>query len=235
MSEPRYALYAVPEPGSALARFAAAWLGRDIETGESVGPPERAGLPADLHREVTAEPRRYGFHGTLKAPFRLAVGVHEAGAIVAAKAFAAERGALAPIPLKLAALGRFLALVPAAPSAELHALANGAVEQLDSLRAPLSAVELERRHKAPLTPPQAALLQRWGYPYVMDQFRYHMTLTGPLEPDVRARITDVLTPLLAPIVAAPYAIEDVALCIEPTPDLGFRVLRRFGLLAVDSR
>jgi hypothetical protein len=178
---------------------------------------------------VTSEPRRYGFHGTLKAPFRLAAGVHGADVIVAAEAFAAGHAALAPISLKLAALGRFLALMPEAPSVELYALANAAVEQIDRFRAPLSAEELERRRKAPLTPRQAAMLQRWGYPYVMDQFRYHMTLTGPLQPDVRAHIMDALTPLVAPVVVVPYAIDDVALCIEDTPGAGFRVLRRFAL------
>ena len=232
MSQPRYALYAVPQPETALARFAASWFGWDIEKGAAVEPVERVALPAELHRSVTAEPRRYGFHGTLTAPFRLADGSTEAELIAACAAFAAARTRLAPTPLRLAALGRFLALIPVTRSPALDALAARAVERLDRFRAPLSEAELERRRLASLTSAQETLLQRWGYPYVMDQFRYHMTLTGSLEPELRARIADALTPVVSLLIAEPYAIDDVALCVEPSPGAGFRVLRRLELIGV---
>jgi len=226
---PRYALYTVPPPKSALARFAAAWLGWDIERGESIDPPDRVGLPVDLHSAVTAEPRRYGFHGTLKAPFRLAAGASETQLIDAVADFAVGCGRFAPIPLRLAALGRFLALIPAESAPALSALAAMAVERLDRFRTPLSDSELARRRQAPLTATQEALLQRWGYPYVMEAFRYHMTLTGSLDPALRERVAEALAPAVAPLVAAPLAIGDVALCVEPTPRARFRVLRRFAL------
>ena len=229
MSETRYALYAVPKPKTPLARFAAAWLGWDIETGGAVVPVETAGLLADLHREVTAEPRRYGFHGTLKAPFCLSAGVGETELVAAIADFAAVQKKLPPFPLRFAALGRFLALVPAEPVPRLQALAADAVVRLDRFRAPLTETELARRNKAPLTLPQQALLQRWGYPYVLDQFRYHMTLTGSLDADMRACVAAALAPLLAPLITDAYAFEDVALCLQPAAGENFRVLRRFAL------
>jgi putative phosphonate metabolism protein len=231
---PRYALYAVPSPKSALAVFAAAWLGWDIECGEIVDPPERLELPADLHLSVTVEPRRYGFHGTLKAPFRLAAGASETQLIDAAAELAAGCGGLAPIPLRLAALGSFLALIPTEPAPALNALAAAAVERLDRFRAPLSEAELARRRQAPLTAAQEALLQRWGYPYVMEAFRYHMSLTNSLDPGLRERIAEALQPWVAPLVGAPLAIDDVALCVEPASATGFRVLRRFALSESDA-
>jgi len=229
VSEARYALYAVPRPETALARFGAAWLGWDIEKGECVEAVKRAGLPVELHRAITAEPRRYGFHGTLKAPFRLVEGTSETELIAAVAEFAARREQLAPIPLRLATLGGFIALIPAESAPALHGLAASAVEELDRFRAPLTESELARRNKAPLTLPQQALLQRWGYPYVMDQFRYHMTLTGSLEPDTRAQAMNSLGPAVVPLIVKPYLLDDVALCVEPVSDAGFRVLRRFGL------
>ena len=233
MNAPRYALYAVPRPQTALARFGAAWLGWDIETGTAVETVETAGLPADFHREITAEPRRYGFHGTLKAPFRLSEGVSETELIRAIAEFAARREQLPPFPLRFATLGRFLAMIPAESVPALHALAAAAVEELDRFRAPLTEAERVRRNRAPLTPPQAALLERWGYPYVMEEFRYHMTLTGSLEPERRARVALALGPLLAALTAGLYALDDVALCVESASEQNFRVLRRFPLSAVD--
>jgi len=44
-----------------------------------------------------------------------------------------------------------------------------------------SLAELPCRRQAVLSPAQDALLVRWGYPYVMEYFRFHCSLTGSLQ------------------------------------------------------
>jgi len=226
---PRYALYFAPRPQTALARFGARWLGWDIERGEAIDAPETAGLPSEVHATVTAEPRRYGFHATLKAPFRLAEGVRESDLVGAAAGFAAERAPLATAPLRFGPLAAFLAFTPSEWSPRLHDLAADCVAALDGFRAPLTDAELARRRRAGLSSAQETLLARWGYPYVMGEFRFHLTLTGPLEGAVKSRVAEALQPRLLPLLAEPLAIEDLALCVETAPAVGFRVLRRLPL------
>jgi len=212
-----------------LARFGASWLGWDVETASLVEPRKGMGLPPALHAAVTAEPRRYGFHGTLKAPFALDEGADEAGLIECVERFARERRSLPPVSLSLRAIGSFLALTPREPSAALSELAAECVAAFDRFRAPPDAAELGRRRRNGLSPAQEDMLARWGYPYVMDEFRYHMTLTGPLDAPLRARVGEALLAPLEAILTEPLAIADLVLCIEPLPLERFRVLRRFPL------
>ena len=153
----------------------------------AAGPP--AGLPSALaarRAEITAEPRRYGFHATLKAPFRLAAGATVAALDAAAAALAAGQAGFA-LRLRVAEVGRFVALVPEGDAGAVAALAAACVTGLDGFRAPPSAEELARRRAAGLDARGEAHLARWGYPYVLDRFRFHMTLTGALGEDRRAR------------------------------------------------
>lgn len=164
MAWTRYAVYWLP--GGALGRAGAAWLGWDA----------RAGAETDGAGPDTDIPRRYGFHATVKPPFRLAPGRSEADLRDAARALA---GGLLPTDLGILSvgrLGRFLALVPERMAT---ALAASVVEGLDGYRAQAGADELARRRAAGLTPTQDALLVRWGYPHVMTEYRMHLTLTGP--------------------------------------------------------
>ncbi|HTZ79762.1 MAG TPA: DUF1045 domain-containing protein [Stellaceae bacterium] len=226
---PRYALYFAPRPETALAQFGARWLGWDIERGEALETPETAGLPPDLHAAAIAEPRHYGFHATLKAPFRLAEGATENDLVGLVGSFAASCMPLATAPLRFGPLAGFLAFTPSEWSPRLHDLAADCVAALDSFRAPLTEVELAKRRRAGLSAAQETLLARWGYPYVMGEFRFHMTLTGPLATDLKAQIGGALLPRLRHLLTEPMAIEDLALCVEPAPTIGFRVLRRFRL------
>ncbi len=111
----RYALYWLPNPGSRLEAFGRSVLGYDPVSGEAVAHP--AGL-GDL-AAVNTGARVYGFHATLKAPLRLAPGATEADLVVAARGVAAAHPPVAVGPLRVAALGRFLALVPESPPPEL--------------------------------------------------------------------------------------------------------------------
>ena len=202
----RYAIYYTPAPGSVLAGFGAAWFAREASCLDA--------------------PRRYGFHGTLKAPFRLAEGAGEAELLRAAERFAGERGALRGPPLGLAVLAGFLALMPSEPFGELDRLAADCVEAFDRFRAPPGEAELARRRRAGLGPRQEALLRRWGYPYVMEAFRFHMTLTDRLDEAGLASERALAGAMLGE-APAPLTVDAVTVMVEPSEGDAFRVLRRF--------
>ncbi|HKF73970.1 MAG TPA: DUF1045 domain-containing protein [Stellaceae bacterium] len=230
MAEPiRYALYAVPRPESPLARFGAAWLGWDIDTGAEVSPAETAGLPPEVHAAVTVEPGRYGFHGTLKAPFRLLEGWSEGDLIDAAVEFAERRTPVSVPSLKLNVLGTFLALRPADLSHALDSLASECVVWFERFRAPLTEAEISRRRLGSLSPVQDELLVRWGYPFVFGEFRFHMTLTGSLDAALQTGVSAALAPKLAELAHEPLEVADLVLATEPEPRARFRVMRRFPL------
>ena len=176
----RYALYWLPAPGSRLEAFGRSVLGYDTAAGEPVAHPKGLG---DL-AAVNAGARIYGFHATLKAPMRLAPGGTETDLAAAARVLATAHPPVVLGPLRVAALGRFLALVPEAPPPELGLLAAECVAALEPLRAPLTEAERAKRRPERLDPRARALLDRWGYPHVFEAFRFHMTLTDALpEPD----------------------------------------------------
>jgi putative phosphonate metabolism protein len=222
----RYAVFYAPEPGSALAAFGAAWLGWDAAAGAERPRPDVPGLPRAM-AEITAAPRRYGFHGTLKAPFRLAAGVAPEDLDQAVADLAAGEPSSALPPLRLAALGPFLALVLSAPAPRLDAVAAACVTGLDRFRMAMEPEERARR-AAGLTPAQARNLDRWGYPFVMDEFRFHLTLTGPLDAAARDATAAALEPVLTPILGESQSFE--SLCLFGEPLIGpFRLLRRHRL------
>ena len=226
MAEPRYAIYFAPPAQSPLWRFGSSVVGYDAETGEAVAPPALRRFDADHWREITSEPRRYGFHGTLKAPFRLISGKTEAELRAVCTRFAKDRAPFACAGVKLAQIGRFLALKTVSSCAALDRLAASAVAAFDDFRAPMTAVELERRQRASLTPRQQEYLGRWGYPFVLDDFRFHMTLTGSLDEEVRAQAEIELAELFGASGAdGPLIVGEIALYRQD--DGPFRLIARF--------
>ena len=180
---PRYAIYFVPAADSALYRFGAAVLGYDAYSGE----PRSIDGAADDWNDITQAPGVYGFHATLKPPFALADGQDEASLTEAVARFAADRGAVTLGALQVSELGSFVALVPSLPRPEIHALAEACLRDFDRFRAPMSEQERQRRLTPGLTDRQIVNLARWGYPYVCEDFRFHMTLTGALSLQKRSR------------------------------------------------
>lgn len=222
----RYAVYYTPEPG-AFADATAAWLGWDATAGRACAHLEISDLPAPVS-EITATPRRYGFHGTLKPPFRLASGSSPARL---QDDFTSLAASLAPAQidgLRIAGLGGFLALVPDGDASELARIAAEAVAGLDRHRAPAPPEETARRRAAGLTTRQEAHLATWGYPYVMDEFRFHMTLTGRLADRDLAAVEAALTPVLGPVLPRPFTLDAISLMGEDA-DGHFHVLRRARL------
>ncbi len=205
----RYAIYYAPPPG-AFARRSAHWLGWDAQAGQTVDQPDLPGLPRPL-AELTGDPRKYGFHGTIKAPFRLAEGMTRAGLSAALDELGAR---LAPVllpGLHLVQIGGFLALVPQGDDGKLKALAFDAVTALDRFRAPLTEAEIAKRRPDRLTARQCALLERWGYPYVDEEFRFHLTLSDKLEAAEGAALAQVAASHFADCLPQPFVIGDLCL------------------------
>ena len=220
---PRFAVYVVPPAASPLARAANAWLGYDPVTGRALTQPPVPSIPPDRLAAVTAAPRRYGFHGTMKAPFALDPARSLSELMAALDRLCAGQEPF-ELQLELGSIGGFLALVPASPSPELAALAATCVRDLDPFRAPLTPEDRARRSVEHLSPRECEHLERWGYPHVMDLFRFHMTLTQRLAAPEHDRMRDVLTPLLAPLLARPLRIDRLALLRQPDRDAAFLVL-----------
>lgn len=202
MSKPRYAVYYAPAADSALWRFGSAVLGYDALTGEDLPFAVPPGCDPALWPALTKEPRRYGFHATLKAPFELADGRSEEQLRAFARNHAARLDAVELAGLSITALGSFVALTPAEPSEALQRFAFSAVQAFELFRAPLSEADKARRLKSPLTPAQHAYLEAYGYPYVGDAFRFHMTLTGSLPDEQAGAVKQALESAYATAVSA---------------------------------
>lgn len=222
MSE-RFAIYYAPAATSPLWDRAAAWLGRDPASGALLeGPVAGIGRKELLNRTQSAG--RYGFHATLKPPMALADGTDPAGLRAALADFARATAPVAIGPLVLADLDGFLALVPREQSPALVALAARVVEHFEPFRAPLGDREREARRAVGLTPAQEDLLDRFGYPYVMEQFRFHMTLTDRLDPDERAEMAEAARTWFAPDIAGELVLDRLCLYREPERGQAFRRL-----------
>ena len=230
MSYSRYAVY-FTLPQGALSAFGAAWLGWDAVQGKALAAPDVSGLPKPAH-EITATPRKYGLHGTIKPPFRLVEGMAEgtdaAGLKAALEDFCAGQAPVVLEGLHLSRLGHFLALTPEGDQSALAALAGAAVKALDAFRAPPAEAELARRRKSGLTERQEAYLLQWGYPYVMEEFRFHITLSGRLSPQEAQAVETALAPHLAPLLPRPFTVDALTLCGE-SEDGRFHELHRIAL------
>jgi putative phosphonate metabolism protein len=224
----RYAVYFAPDPASPLASWAASWLGYDVASGTALPQPEVAGIAAERLRAITAEPRRYGFHATLKPPFALAAGCNIEELDTAIAVMAGGLAGFTTPPLRLSNISGFWALTLSAPCPAMHALADLCVRELDRFRAPPSEAELARR-RANLTPRQEALLAAWGYPYVMQEFRFHLTLTGRLDGVERDAVGQSLAPLVAPFCRDLLSVDAVCLFRQDAADVPFGLIRRYLL------
>ena len=226
---PRYAIYYAPAPGSGLDRFGATLLGYDAFTGKDLPFPEDILQAAPDWRGLTGDPRKYGFHATLKAPLSLGPGRTEAELISACEAFAATPRAIPVIRPVVGSISGFIAVIPAEPPAELIRLAADCVSAFDSFRAPLTEADRARRNPSQLTPKQREHLDRWGYPYVMDDFRFHMTLTGRVGAERREALLAMLRDHFAALGLTSLAIDRIALFRQDDADSRFRVVRQFAI------
>jgi hypothetical protein len=219
----RYAIYFTPPAHDALTLAASQWLGRNAFSGEVTEPPAIRGIGLHEISFHTAIPRRSGFHAALKAPFRLAPEISEAMLLRHLMRFA---GAYEPFRLPLlevARLGNFFGLAPASHCEQMRLFACAVVQEFDVFRAPLSEAEFERSDPGDLSAPQFANLYRWGHPYVMDEFRFHMALTGPLLAKDSMAIGPVISDYFAPYLTKPVEIANLALFVEEEPGAPLQV------------
>lgn len=220
----RFAIYYAPKPGG-FADAAAAWLGWDVQWGQAAPQPKIA-LPRPL-ADITAEPRKYGFHGTIKPPFRLAVGATPQDLAAAVARLALTLKPVQMNGLQIVNLEGFLALIPIGDTTQLEAFAAEVVRSLDPFRAPLSDAEIARRRPDRLTPRQRDLLAVFGYPYVMEEFRFHLTLSGPLGAE-QAAVAQAAAVHFAGLIPRPFDLSD--LCLFGEDGSGrFHLLERFAL------
>lgn len=209
----RYAVYAVPgadkEDAAEAIRLRAA-----VE----------AWYDLDELQNLTIDARRYGFHATLKAPMRLAVGRTEAELRATADAFAAAREPVViPCP-RPATIGGFRALLPGDDRNGLDALAAAVLREFDDFRAPLEEADIRRRQPELLTQRQRELFERWGYPYVLDEFRFHLTLTDLVPPESTFAVDAALEEHFAAVAGFDVPLTSIAISVEPEPGASFEIL-----------
>jgi putative phosphonate metabolism protein len=213
----RVAIYFTPPAGAPLARAAAEWLGRDAFLGTATRDTD------PLIDPIVAEPARYGFHATMRAPFTLADGCELTDLDERLARFAASRPAFRLPAIRLAQLGRFFALVPAAPDAQLAELEADTVTTFEPFRRPSTPEEIARRRPQDLSERQRGHLQTFGYPYVFEDFRFHMTLTGPVDAAQTEAVHALLTERFSAFDGAALPVDGLALFVEPAPGQPFRV------------
>ncbi|MAU98861.1 MAG: hypothetical protein CMP81_23755 [Fulvimarina sp.] len=223
----RAAIYFTPPAGSALAQAAAHWLGRNPFDGEPTREPDETRDP------LLASPARYGFHATIVAPFRLNGTSHLEDVDARLAEFCASQ---TPFEISTAvprALGAFFALVPAEPSAKLQTLEDAAVRAFAPFRAQPTQAEIARRRPERLTERQRDYLAEWGYPYVFDEFRFHMTLSGALPASDAETLRPDLEATFGGFDGQKLAIDQLAIFVEPEPEAPFRVhsVHRFETLS----
>jgi putative phosphonate metabolism protein len=226
---PRYAIYFASGRGDALDRFGSQHLGYDAWTGEDLPFPSGVTEAEPNWRELTEDPRTYGFHATLKAPIALADGKTEAELRSACAAFAEKPR---PIPLILPvvdAISGFIAVIPRERSSELEQLAADCVVAFDPFRAPLTAEDRARRRPDKLSERQRDYLDRWGYPYVMEEFRFHMTLTGRIDLPKRERVLSMLKDRFSAVGLGRLAVDAIALFRQDDAPSRLRILERWPL------
>lgn len=229
LSAHRYAIYFAPSPDEPLAQIARRWLGRDCRTGAAIEQPRLEDVSPERLRELTADARRYGFHATLKAPFRLAEGRSTTQLRRSLREFTLVRHPFTVPRLVLTHSLGFPALVPEEPCPELDRLAADCVRAFDLYRASPTAEEIARRkaRNGSLTRRQLDHLKHWGYPYVFEDYRFHMTLGGPIaDEDERHAVMAALADEFRDCLGKPLHVGAVCLFMEPEPGADFRLFCR---------
>jgi hypothetical protein len=225
----RYAIYFCPGNGSPLLGLGNRWLGRDAINQVALNPI----LPDEIRHEnwmrVTDSPRRYGFHATLKPPFRLVDNATLADLQAAVRDFALHHDSFYAPPLAVGAIGRFLALTLSAPSEEFSNLAAEIVRELDRFRASSTVQETTQRMRGSLSLREREHVLQWGYPYVLDTWKFHMSLTSSMHAESLSLFEPYLRSYFAPICEHPLLVDSVCIFHEPHPGGAFHLLDRASL------
>ena len=225
----RYALYFAPAEDTLLWRLGSAWLGRDAASARVLPRPTVDGFSPERLEELTASPRSYGLHATLKAPFALRPSLTVEDLAGAVRSLAARHACFALPRMEVGPLSDFIAVRTDSDCVALQALADACVVDLDGFREPAGEDDVARRRAAGLTSRQEELLTHFGYPFVLDQWRFHITLTGRLTPLDARRLRPWLSRHLADALAPVQRCENLCLFVQAASGADFRLLQRFPL------
>lgn len=214
----RYAIYFCLPEKSEFQKKAANWLGWDVDAGQEAA--------SNVPESWTFAAKKYGFHATMKAPFRLSKDSNLDALKSDITRCVKKHRAFSLGWLDIRSLGGFLAFMPHKQPELLSDLAADLVMELDRHRDPLTEQELLRRRAADLSDRQDQLLMKYGYPYVLEQFKFHMTLTGNIDQiDEAAKLAEEY---FANELKDEIYVREVALCGERS-DGQFEVIERFSL------
>ncbi len=179
----RVAIYFLPKKNSSLENFGKNLLGRDINKKKKISLTRRQkyfinrGFTYfDELKDYCEEPAKYGFHATLKAPFRLKRNVKTKNFYDVISHIAAQHSRFKIKGLKIVYSKKFTLITSRKPNKLLINLEKDLVKHLDTFRAELNKTEIKKRIPDSLTFKQNKYLKEWGYPFVFDQFKFHMTL-----------------------------------------------------------
>jgi putative phosphonate metabolism protein len=222
----RYAIYFAPSPDTLLWRSGCRWLGRDPARDVPLDRPRVPGYSLQRLQLLTRSAALYGLHATLKAPFRLAQGYTPESLREALGRFGAQRSSFTMSPLEVTELSGFLALCPVERCDALHVLADDCVTVFDEFRRPPDAEELERRRATRLSSVEDALLQRYGYPYVLETYRFHITLTERLDSGDAQKLRPWLSEFLSDALREPALVDAICLFVQERPGAAFRLTDR---------
>jgi len=224
MSNSRFAIYYLLPPEHQLHTLASHWLGYDIHQGKIIPQAELLPEYLRLHQNQVGAALLYGFHGTLKAPFRLAKHYDVSQLIQELDQFVDEYKAFHCSDLRLTSLGHFLALSPEKTCSAMNRLADDCVKHFDPFRAPLSEQEYQKRKPHQLNLRQRELLGQWGYPYVLGEYRFHMTLSAQLEQKKQDELQSALQDYLAPALKNDFHVDRLYLCCQSAQGKNFEVI-----------
>lgn len=224
----RYAIYCVPPFSTRLGTLGSRWLGWNMDANAVADQPAVGELRAEHVAEITSLPRRYGWHATFKAPFVLSQSRTVDELKQAISAFVHVREPMQLPMFQVSMLSDFIALVPHTDAHGFATFAMDVVRAFDRFRAPLESTEIARRRKLGLTARQEALLLHWGYPYVMDEYKFHLTLTGRIGKKEREVLLPFLESWFAPALNRPEVMHDIALCEQAAEGTQFTLVERFA-------
>ena len=212
----RYAIYFAPRLDSVWWNAGSEWLGRCSFREEAINQCYPPSIAPEKFLQLTASPRRYGWHATMKAPFVLR-GDADFNQLKNKLSLICEQFKAFELPkLHVTRLDDFLALTPVGDTTEISRVERACVTELHELAAPLPPDELLRRRTAGLSLAKDSMLLRWGYPHVLDYFRFHMSLTGPLRDCSELQIQSLINFASEKFDALPNCqFESLAIFAEP--------------------
>jgi len=223
----RFAVYYVPEANSQLGTLGNHWLGWSLADGEFVDRLTDPLVPKDI-TTITKRAQKYGFHGTLKPPMRLKTEFGQTEFLSALRQLAANQRPFTIPEMRVKLIGNFLALTPSAPCPLLDQLATNLVVGLDDLRQPPDDLEIAKRASVGLTERQYRLLNKWGYPYVLEEFRFHLTLSDVLVQDRATAVLHAAKTIFSVAIQSPIQVSDIAAVGESETDM-FHLIERVPL------